>query len=135
MGRKKKSHGKSLFTLVLLLVVVVAAIVTCPTRDEHKAALEEKLETYAQEKVDQVKEKNGLLGTAVQIAKDILKQNQVDKLLSLGIEQFLIVDDYYVFSVGRLAQGDHEAKVSFGVFGKVFTPSSEAIDKALKSIK
>lgn len=133
--RKKNSHAKSLFTLVVFLVVVIAAIVTCPTREEHQQALMDKLESYSQEKLEQVKEKNEILGTALQIGKDILKQNSVDKLLGLGIDQFLVVDDYYVFSVGRLMQGDHEAKVSFGVFGKVFTPSSEAIDKAIKSIR
>lgn len=114
---------------VLLLIVSIAivalvggAFVTCPDKKAHQKALTESVGQYAQDKVDS---KGGVLG---KVAKAVAG----NKAVELAISQFLTVEDHGVFSIGKIKKGEDSQIVSFGIFGKVYAPSTAQIDAALK---
>ena len=51
------------------------------------------------------------------------------------VGQFMRVDNYVVFSVGRIRYGGETKTVSFGILGHVFTFDADDIGKAMKKQK
>ena len=45
------------------------------------------------------------------------------------------VDDYFIFSIGKLHYGAEEKTVSFGILGHVFTFDSADLRKAIETDK
>ena len=53
-------------------------------------------------------------------------------IIKTVLNNYLIVDDYFLFSIGRFSYQGEETTVSFGAFGHVFTSSREKMKEKLK---
>ncbi len=106
MEQVKRKKGWIAWAIVGGLVLV--AILTCPKKADHVAALSEKLAV----KTDISAESNKL---------DALFTVAVNKLSEYTLEASVVNDDYLIFSVGKLIHKDSKVMVSFGIFGHVFT--------------
>lgn len=99
---------KKIIALLLIVAVAVGAFVTNPTVGEHKTAINEAI----QEKTG-IKEKKGILGKVGSFVMGQVSNAALDKCLT--------VEDYKVCSMGKIILLDKEKRVSFGIFGHVYT--------------
>lgn len=119
---------KKLVLLVILVAVCAGAYFTCPDKKAHKKALTEMAGQYVEDKVADATGDNKLLGSAIKG----LRKAGGNAAISLAINTMLEVDNYYLFSVGKLVK-NHETKyVSLGAFGYVATPTTSMIDWAME---
>lgn len=107
--------------LIILLILGVTAVVTCPDKEAHKDAITKVINEVVQEELG-VKEEEDNLGILKGLAN-----------IGAGIylESKFSVDNYFVCSVGRILHGAENEAVSLGVFGHVFTFSKENIKEYL----
>jgi len=118
-----------------VLVLLIAMIFTCPNKTDHQMALRDTLQEVANAKLQEaVNDKlgnlpldNDALGTLVSSVGRVA----IEKTSNLALDQLLQVDNYYLFSIGRIKWGEHERVVSVGVLNHVFAPSKEDIDNEL----
>ena len=120
---------KIVWVLVVLLIGAGAAL-TCPDKAAHKSALMAAANTYVDDKVDSKVGTTGIAGAIGQGLKAVKKAVGAPAA-SLLLDKYLEVDSYGVLTVGKIVKKSESKTVSLGVFGHVFTPSSEMIDKAL----
>ncbi len=112
---------KYLFPLLLLCVVLVAAL-TCPDRQAHKNAVNTVIKEVVQEKVSEY------VGSGVGNVVTSIVSPATDWIIDGG----LTVQNYLLFSIGKLKSGDEPKTISVGAFGHVFTFSKEDVQDALK---
>lgn len=106
--------------LIILLILGVTAVVTCPDKEAHKDAITKVINEVVQEELGVKEEDNlGILKGLANIGAGIF------------LESKFSVDNYFVCSVGRILYGAENEAVSLGVFGHVFTFSKENIKEYL----
>ena len=98
---------------VILLLLVVLAMVTCPDRNAHQNAIVAKWSQVDKE-ANELEKLGGAIG---------------GKFISLALDTRLDVQDCVVLSLGQI---DGDKIVSVGLFTHVFVVSKEKIDAALK---
>lgn len=127
-SKRAKSHSKKtsiIVTIVAFVVIVAFALATCPDKNKH---------------VDVLKDRLGSVLTERTIGEDsndfeVLGVTLVNGLMGKVIDNCITVEDYALFSLGRLSLKDSDNKVvSFGVFGHVFTKSKEQMRQAMNDI-
>ena len=101
--------------------VIFLALVTCPDKGKHAKVLSEQLNSAVTESF--AGEGSGLEAVGMLLSGPIIKT---------VLNNYLIVDDYFLFSIGRFSFQGEEATVSFGAFGHVFTSSREKMKETLK---
>ena len=115
---------KILITLLILLGVGAVAVVSCPDRQDHKdaimavvsGAINDELQTSNKDE----QEVSAFLGSIGSTVAGYLLDNR------------LTVNNYFVFSIGELKDLEGvDQKVSFGLFGHVFTGDKEHLKKAV----
>ncbi|MCQ2316451.1 MAG: hypothetical protein MJZ85_07185 [Bacteroidales bacterium] len=111
---------------IILAVIVVAALVTCPDEQAHKTMLKATITTALNEKIDQSCSEENLdafasaLGGALGgLAVDLLIDNRV------------YVENHFVCSIGYMTWDGETNIVSIGCFGHVFSPDKEDVLSAL----
>lgn len=106
---------KKLF-LLIVVGVVLAAVVTCPDKAAHQAAVVDELNVAMNDKISESLEgndfKKGLsfFGGAV-----------ASRIVNSLTESTLKVNNYFVFSTGEINAGEKTRLVSVGLFGHVYT--------------
>lgn len=116
---------------LILAILFVAMVMTCPDKAAHEQAIQEVTKEWVGDKVDENLE--GITGVGG-IFGDLINK-ALQELTGIGTEKivhnFLDVKNYVVCSVGRISIGDNKDKiVSLGVFGHVFTFGKDDIEKA-----
>lgn len=122
---------KKLILLILIVGAAVGAAFTCPDKAAHKKALLRTANVYVNDKVDDAVGTKGI-GGAIGKGLKAVKQVVGAPAASLIINQYLEVEDYYLFSLGKINKGGESKVVSLGIFGQVITPTTDMIDKAMK---
>ena len=125
LDKKARKHSSTnwgcLLTILVLICIVVAAILTCPDKDKHTAAISDKVSSILNDELtedaDGFETLGVMLGNA--IATPIIRNS-------------VTVDDYVVCSVGKYNYQGKEQPVSIGAFGHVFTVSKERIKEAIQ---
>lgn len=120
---------KALIALLVILAVAGIAVVTCPDKQAHKDAIMavvnekigDELGTPDNENADTYELLAGIASIGSHVGSWLLDGN-------------LTVKNNFVYSVGQLTYKGEAHKVSFGMFGHVFTFSKEDLDKALKEM-
>ena len=107
---------------ILFIVLLVAMVATCPKASAHKEVLTNALQEAVDEKMSSTVG-GDLLGTFVKTASQLT----VGTTAKYVIDGMVRVDDYYLFSVGRLRYGSNEHIVSIGVLNHVFAPDKDDI--------
>lgn len=101
------------FITTLLIIAGLAAVmtITCPDKQQHKEALQEIVDYIINDEISG--DTSGVGFFAYFLGS---------KFMNLTIDNILHVDNYFVFSIGRIDLPDSESKkVSFGILGHIFT--------------
>ena len=107
--------------IVVVAAVLFLALVTCPDKSKHTKVLSEQLNSAVTESF--AGEGSGLEAVGMLLSGPIIKT---------VLNNYLVVDDYFLFSIGRFSFQGEESTVSFGAFGHVFTSSREKMKETLK---
>lgn len=125
-GARPRTKWGLIITLVAIAAVMVAAIASCPKKDQHVAFLTDRINTIITEEL----EESGGGGDLAPLG--LLFGNAIVVPL---IEKTLTVNDYFLFSVGKISIEGKENTVTVGAFGHIFSASKEQMKKALKDNK
>lgn len=114
---------KFFYTLLVLLAIALVGVVTCPDKEAHSAAMMNLIN----------------VGLSSEMSKSDMDENIALFTATLGsglfeliINKTLVVDNYFVFSKGRLVYDGESTTVSLGVFNHVFTMSEEEFLRRLE---
>lgn len=108
--------NKALISLLILIVVVIGAVVSCPDKAAHQAALMDELNIAMQ---DKLLEKTGDSNVAKGVS--LLGGSFVSMLFDNVLGTTLKTNNYFVFSTAEIAVAGRSRVVSVGAFGHVFT--------------
>ena len=123
---RTKTNWGLIITLAAIAAVIVAAIATCPKKDQHVAFLTDRINTIVTEELEQ----HGGGGDLAPLG--MLFGNAIVVPL---VEKTLTVNDNFLFSVGKIAIDGEEKTVTVGAFGHIFSASKEQMKQALKDNK
>ena len=117
-----------LYTLLIVFALSLVCIVTCPDKDAHSDALMKLFNVAWQTELAEVgiNENEGLALFGSALGSDIAEY---------VIEKQLIVDNYFVCSIGRFIYEGEENIVSVGVLNHIFTKSEEELLRELEDAK
>lgn len=109
-----------LYTLLIMFALSLVCIVTCPDKDAHSDALMKLFNVAWQTELAEVgiNENEGLALFGSALGSGIAEY---------VIEKQLIVDNYFVCSIGRFIYEGEENIVSVGVLNHIFTKSEELL--------
>ena len=119
--------------VVLVLALLVAMFVTCPNEENHRLAVMQLCSEVVQTKVEESEINKWLNATGIDLgeSKQLLLEATGNMSSGVFVNNLLRVDDYYLFSVGRMKVQHNEYIVSVGVLNHVFTPSKEMVSEAI----
>lgn len=109
---------KKVLSLVIVLAVALAAVVTNPNEEAHKEAVMKEMNNAID---TTIKDKAGLGDNDISNGLSKIVSGIASKVLKPALSLSLTVDNYYVFSVGKIGLDDNPKTVSIGAFGHVFT--------------
>lgn len=118
-GKPTGRHRGCLTYFLIILILVIVAFVTNPSKREHKeeirSSIIEVVRDYADDKLQQKDAFTSLLGS-VMLSSDFLVQTIMNQFLTIDI------DNYGLFSLGYIkAKENNKSKlISIAAFGKVF---------------
>ncbi len=108
-----------IYTVLVLLLLAVVGVVTCPDKQAHYDEIEQVLREVVNEEL------NGSAESEEDMS--ILGEWLSSSSVKLVLNQSLSVDNYFVCSVGKVTFDGEVYPISVGVFNHVFTPSKEKI--------
>lgn len=123
METRTRGHLGRILSLVLIVVLLLSMILTCPKPGQHIEAINSRIASVLNEHADPDDDwatLEVLLGNA--IARPIVKNT-------------VKVDDYFLFSVGRISYQNENKPVSLGLLGHVFTISERQLKKSIEQNK
>lgn len=124
---KKGASSSGLFFLFFIVLVCLGAFATNPTSVEHKLILKDKMREYLKTEIDKMQLENdnkfAALGASLGAAFGGVI---VDKF----IDENVLVDDYFLFSITNVRWDGEMKTVGVGIFGKVILHPD--IDKKMK---
>lgn len=109
---------KKSLSLVVIILVALLAFATCPDKQAHQDAVMEEVNGAID---TTIKDKTGLGNSGFGNALSKIGTSLASKVLGTAFDYTLTVDNYYLFSVGKIGVDDNPKTVSIGVFGHVFT--------------
>ena len=120
---KRRAKWGVFIHLIAVVGILVAAVLTCPKKEQHVSVLTERLSYLFSDSAGAENDANilkAMLGSA--IAKPL-------------INTYLVVDDHILFSVGHLEYQGDDRVVSVGAFGHIFTMSREELKRRTEQSK
>lgn len=107
--------------IVFIVAIGVIGTMTCPGKEKHV----EKLSSVAVEAAADEADEWGVAG--------MFAEGALNKVADMGyveqaIDELLVVEDYGAFSLGRVSYRGEEYVVSLGLFGMVFTITSDMVE-------
>lgn len=118
----------SAITFLTILVIALALVITCPDKNSHAEALEGLLSDVMKEAVKEAEqeiEENPFIIFGAALA------NKAGEAI---IANTLRVDNYFIFSRGRVTMDGETYYVSFGILNHVFVPDKDDVLEKLKSL-
>lgn len=114
--------------LAAAAAVFFLLLITCPGEEKHRQTVVDEIAEAAQrENIWQSKD-DDLLGAFGETLGNMLVAQFADAVVG----QFMRVDNYVIFSVGKIRYGGKTKTVSFGILGHVFTFDADDIGKAME---
>lgn len=124
---KKGSSSSGLFFLFFIVLVCLGAFATNPTSVEHKLILKDKMREYLNTEIDKMQLENDNKFAALGASLGAVFGGVIaDKF----IDENVVVDDYYLFSITNVRWEGKIKMVGVGIFGKVILHPD--IDKKMK---
>ena len=120
----KRKKGWLYFVSALIALVVIA-LLTCPDKSKHVEVLKDKVGSVLNEQlIDENSNELEFLGMAL-----------VNGVLGKYINNYVTVNDYALFNVGKATLDGKTFPVSIGVFGHVFSVPRKIIEERLNESK
>lgn len=123
---KKEQESKSRFRWLIfvfsVIAIVVIALLTCPDKNRHVEVLKDKIGAVFNEQL--IGEDAG--------GYEVLGRALINGVLGQYIKNYVSVEDYALFSIGKSTLGGESNIVSVGAFGHVFSASKKTLEKRLK---
>ena len=127
----KRRRRRTAKWLAAAAAVFFLLLITCPGEEKHRQTVVDEIAEAAQrENIWQSKD-NDLLGAFGETLGNMLVAQFADAVVG----QFMRVDNYVIFSVGKIRSGGKTKTVSFGILGHVFTFDADDIGKTMKKQK
>ena len=117
-GSKSKVRS-GVFILLFLIALVVTMLVTCPKKEQHVKAISDKVVVAMAEQDEVYAFLSSLTGGSV--TKGL-------------INSFVSVDDYLLFSIGKVKNGEERTICSVGLLGHIFTFSESQINEWIERL-
>lgn len=128
MGKKvqqTKKGSRWLYYVLPLLALIVIALLTCPDKSKHVEVLKDKIGSVLNEQmIDEDSDGFEFLGMAL-----------VNGVLGKYINNYVTVNDYALFNVGKATLDGKTFPVSVGLFGHVFSVPRKIIEERLNESK
>lgn len=117
---------KKILVLFLFVGIGLVAVVTCPQKDAHTDALMKLVNVALDSELSRHAETKEEMGLAM-----------LGSFIGSGIAEFvidkkLLVDNYFVCSIGRIVFEGEEKIVSVGCFNHVFTMPEDKLKEELQ---
>lgn len=128
--KQKGNHIGCLVTLLVVVMVALAMVVSRPDKAAHREAMTEVVAVALTELGDSLTggmtDVGGLAlhGTYSSLASAVTRE---------VVDQLLQVDDYGVCTVGHVVYGGHDVVVSVGVMGHVFTVDKQTVKSMVRT--
>lgn len=122
---------KKIIALIILIGIVLLAAITCPDAEAHKNAIVNVMSDTVDDKISE--ELNGDDGGNI-ISNGLASIGSMfaGKIIDSVVDSKLHVDNYVVFSLGKIHWEQEDKVVSVGVFNQIYTFSQEDIQKVLR---
>lgn len=126
--KKKGGRGCLLTTLLILIALVCALVLTCPSSSDHKASIAQVAATCVNEMSNSsaTTSDDGFVVKTMRIVGNTFTRQIVEAV----VNNLVTVDNYAVCSVGKINYEGKEHIVSVGVLGHVFTVDKEYLRHA-----
>ena len=118
---------KKVVFLIVFVAIALVGIITCPQKDAHTDALMKLVNVALDSELSRhadTKEEMGLAMLGSFIGSGIAE---------IVIDKKLLVDNYFVCSIGRIVFEGEEKIVSVGCFNHVFTMPEDKLKEELKN--
>ncbi len=112
--------GKPVIAMGIGIALLLLLIVTCPKKQQHLDTISDKISGALYSELGEEEDDWDALGLLFGGA-----------LLNEALEDNIVVDNYFIFSVGKLLFDDEKNVVSFGILGHVFTASEKKLEESL----
>ena len=116
------------FLLFTLIIVFISGfcVISCPDKEAHSEAIMENIN----ELIDEEATKDVTNDTEKALA--LLASSLVSGISNLVIDSRLTVDNYFLFSIGRVTFEDESRIVSIGMLNHVFTDINDNLKKEIE---
>ena len=123
-AHKSNKKARLIVTIVCIVALIVLALVTCPDKNKHLDVLKDRMSAVINEQVAVNENTSDLEAVGIAL---------FNRLMGRMLDNYITVDDYALFSVGKSTIKGSENVVSFGIFGHVFTKSKEKMKQQLEN--
>ena len=113
--------------LAVAAVAFFILLMTCPDADQHRKAVADEVTAAVTEEIYDKGTGNDLIDMFGGMVGSMIATQFVDAVVG----QMVNVDDYFIFSIGKVHFDGKEKAVSLGILGHVFTFDSADLRKAL----
>ncbi|MBQ7421118.1 MAG: DUF4339 domain-containing protein [Prevotella sp.] len=128
--KERKSGGHSfggcLLGLLILAIIAVTLVFTCPDTNAHKEAISKVVTESIADMTAKNATGNDLFSQGIRIMGNML----MGKVVDTAVDNMVTVDNYMVCSLGKVHYEGKDHTVSIGLLGHVFTVDKEDITKA-----
>lgn len=121
-GHSSKKRLRWLYFVIPLAALIVIALLTCPDKNKHVDVLKDKVGSVLNEQ---------LIGDSTD-GLEMFGVALINGVLGQYIKNYLTVEDYALFNVGKSTIGGETNIVSIGAFGHVFSVPRKTLEKRLK---
>lgn len=116
---------KALFNILLILAILsVVCVVTCPKKDAHVEALTDLATSIVNEEISN---DLGVGDAAAALVSSFLGTGVGE----WAVDNLVTVKNYFLFSIGYIKYEGESKPVSFGIFNHVFTPNKEMVGEMM----
>lgn len=126
-----RRRSRAVVWLAVAAVAFFILLMTCPGADKHREAVSREVSEAVASASDELDTGNAALDMLGGMFGSVITTQIVDAMVG----QMVSVDDYFIFSIGKLHYGAEEKTVSFGILGHVFTFDSADLRKAIETDK
>ncbi len=121
---ERRKGGCLKWSLLMLVILIVAMVLTVPSREDHLDAINEVTHEWMNDALGQ----NGLEGSILGEMAKWIGGSGTDFI----VDQLFTCDNYIVCSVGKFGVAGQSRRVSFGILGHVFTFDKDDINRTIK---
>lgn len=126
--KKKRGTGCLATLLTVVIAFVVLLILTCPKAEQHKEKLAGVITATVNDALHSGNDITGneLIDNAFRTISDTF----ANSVIAAAVDNLVTVDNYFVFSLGKVNYHGRQHVVSLGLLGHIFTVGEDDLQEA-----